>query len=97
MCKHEEIVLASRNAIVALREVIAFNESNNEELSRRENAYDFLLEDLKLECRSCEYDFKEANHACFKEVCDCYSGRDFLRFLDEYVEHFGGAKCEACK
>jgi hypothetical protein len=100
MCKHEEIVLASRNAVVGVRAALVpvwlGNLRYGEELSRRENAYDALLEDLDKECKSCITDFEEANHACFKEVCDCYAGRDFLRFVDDFVTHFRGGKCEVC-
>jgi len=102
MCKHEEIVLASRNAIVGLwsslspYEKLVTSLDIRNEWARRENAYDVLLEDLKQECKSCITDFEEANHACFMEVCDCYAGRDFLRFVDEYVTHYKGGKCEVC-
>jgi len=86
MCKHEEIVTASRNAVVALRTGLRgmavspeVNLRINEEFSRRENAYDSLLEGLKKQgCKSCEADRR-----------NIFRKSDYLRFVDEYVEHYG--------
>jgi hypothetical protein len=103
MCKHEEIVTASRNAVVALRAGLRgmtvspeVNLRINEEFSRRENAYDFLLESIKGACGSCQQDFRESQHGCFEEVCSHLPKRDFLRFVDEFVEHYHGGRCEHC-
>ena len=104
MCKHEEIVEASRNAVVGARAVLwgltvspeKVNLNISEEFSRRENAYDSILESLKSSCGSCQQDFIESQHVCFEEVCSHLPKRDFLRFVDEFVEHYHGGRCKLC-
>jgi hypothetical protein len=87
MCKHTEILTASRNAVVAVRAGLSsidfsLTHKINNELSRHENAYDRLLE------------IKDEN-GCY----ECNNPEDekyvpFLQFVAEYVEHYGN--CVAC-
>lgn len=65
MCKHEEILTASRNAVVAVRVALRgmtvspeANHSINEELSRLENFYDWSrFENEDYECVLCNEDW----------------------------------------
>lgn len=89
MCKHIEIVVASRNAIVGLRASLRLSRlgaSGEIEVARRENAYDSLLMSLEEECLSCKADKHNPKR-----------DSDFLLFVSEYVEHFAGGKCSFCE
>jgi hypothetical protein len=86
MCRHEELIVASRNAVVGLRQglfeagivLLPFSKENNE-ISRQENAYDALLIDIEDNgCKSCKYDEQDPNRES-----------NYLHFIAEYVEHFG--------
>lgn len=85
MCKHIEIVVASRNAIVSLQSSMGL-QSLRKEFSRREVAYDSLLMSLEKECLSCKAD----KH-------DPHRESDFLRFVADYADHYDGGKCPDCK
>jgi len=97
MCKHTEIITASRNAVVALRAKVQrkllvlenpfTSGSVIGEFSRQENAYDFLLMEIEeVGCKSCKYD-----------ALDPGRKSNYLRFLDDYVTHFANGKCEDCE
>ncbi len=95
MCKHIEILTASRKAVESTKEAvldIIVNEFSvyhkvRDELWRRLAAYDALIEDIAENgCKSCEYDAKDS---CRKS--------DYLMFVEDYVTHHDGGKCESCK
>jgi hypothetical protein len=87
MCKHIEIVIASRNAVVGLRASLSpLSREENEEFGRRETAYDSLLMSIEVECLSCKADRNNPHR-----------NSNFLAFVDEYVTHYAGKKCFACK
>ena len=64
MCKHETVLVASRNAVVGPREQFTYGRTAptsyqvmTEELSRRENYYDWKLDLIKEEgCKDCKRD-----------------------------------------
>lgn len=94
-CKHTELIVASRNAIVALRSRVTKTILENpfgtktlhNEIARAENAYDALLMDIEENgCKSCEYDKANPDR-----------DSDYLMFIDDYVTHFANGKCEDCK
>ena len=87
MCKHTEILTASRNAVVAVRAGLSnidfsLTHKINNEISRQENAYDRLLDKIDEKgCDNCKYPEDEEYVP-------------FLQFVSEYVEHY--ANCEVC-
>ena len=89
MCKHEEIVTASRNAVVGVWAGLDLKYKASlemrEEFSRRENAYDAILESLEQGCESCKADRN-----------NIFRKSDFLRWVDEYVEHYKHT-CKECE
>lgn len=84
MCKHTEILTASRNAVVAVRAGLfdidfGLTRKINNEISRQENAYDRLLD--KIDERGCD---------------DCRYPEDekhipFLQYVSDYVENYAKA------
>jgi hypothetical protein len=94
-CKHTELIVASRNAIVALRSRVTKTILENpfgtrtlhNEIARAENAYDALLMDIEENgCESCKYD-----------ALNPYRESNYLMFIDDYVTHFANGKCDSCK
>jgi len=87
MCKHTEILTASRNAVVMVRAGLSSIDFTltykiNNEISRQENAYDRLLDKIDEDgCYNCKHPEDE------KYV-------PFLQFVAEYVEHYGN--CVDC-
>jgi hypothetical protein len=85
-CKHTEILIASRNAVVMVRAglrdigiVLMPMSRENNEISRHENAYDSLLTDIEEEgCNSCVYDALEPNRKS-----------NFVQFVAEFVKNYG--------
>jgi len=85
MCKHTEILTASRNAVVMVRAglfdigvVIMPMSRENNEISRQENAYDALLMDIEENgCKSCAYFGVEPDRES-----------NYLQFVSEYVENY---------
>ena len=82
MCKHTEILTASRNAVVGVRAGLSsidftLTHKINNEISRQENAYERLLD--KIDERGCD---------------DCRYPEDekyapFLQCIAEYVDQYG--------
>ena len=81
MCKHTEVLIASRNAVVAVRAGLSKTDFSltykiNNEISRQENAYDYLLDKIDENgCYNCKYpeDLKYIS---------------FLEFVSEYVDNY---------
>ena len=82
MCKHTEILTASRNAVVGVRAGLSsidftLTHKINNEISRQENAYERLLD--KIDERGCD---------------DCRYPEDekyvpFLQYVAEYIDQYG--------
>jgi hypothetical protein len=102
-CRHTELIVASRNAIVAFRSRVTKTILENpfgtralhNEIARAENAYDALLMGIEENgCESCKYDAlnpdRESNY--LMSINDNY-----VMFIDDYVTHFANGKCDSCK
>jgi uncharacterized membrane protein len=95
MCKHIDILVASRKAVESTKEAVLDMlveefwpyHNTRTEFWRRLAAYDALLLDIgENGCRSCKFDFR-----------DPYRKSDYLKFVEDYVTHHDGGKCDSCK
>ena len=90
MCKHTEILEASRNALVVMQDALVQTREVKHEFNRQIAAYDALLEPYF--CGTC---IAESEREAKGIEPVPYTG--FLMFVSEFVEHYQGGTCAACR